>query len=467
MLESALSLVPQVGFGLGLIALAVIVIPIWRASARKRGGAWEIEALLFICGPLISIFVAFYARGTDQVGAGGGVVRALTWIAYALALIAVLRGVRNRPRSASKALLVGVSIFYFTLLLSGLGGVIPDIPEAYWATPLLVFAVISNDYLRAGWLASVVRLNVRVIVITGFALIVVAPEVAFNLQESRHLFGVDRFQGMTGHPNTLAIVASIGVVLELTHRNRWRPLFVSIMLIAVALAQSTTGTIAILIAVLVLRNRLARAVRVVAIAGLLGAAALALFNSDFNSALLSDLSPAALTTALNGRTRIWAAATEGFILNPLLGYGPTLLDDDYRASYLPGFDAAAQAHNQFIQSLGGSGILGVIALIVLVVVLAALAWKARVTDRGLALALLVLLVARGVTETPLRPVGASLGTFVLLSVAGLIAYAAMNRRAADGPTPTFAPRGNSRRSTAQAGPDVIAVDRGRQVDGRR
>ncbi len=195
------------------------------------------------------------------------------------------------------------------------------------------------------------------------------------------------------------------------------------MLAAVLLAQSTTGTFAILFAVLALRTRITRVARILSVVGVLGVAGLAVFNSDVNAALVDDLSPTSIIAALNGRTEIWDAAVQGALLNPVLGYGPGLLNEDYRAQFLPNFDAAAQAHNQFFQSLGGGGAVGVVSLFALVIILAIAAVRARVVDNGVSLALLILFVARCVSETPLRPVGASLGTFTLIVVVGLVAYA--------------------------------------------
>ncbi len=179
---------------LGVLGFAVAVVPLWNARAKARGGAWEIEAMMLTIGPVISLFVAFYPKDAETVGQGGTVVRALSWGVYVLVALALFRGLRSRPPGAPRSILIAAAAFYFALVLSGIGGVSPEMPEAYWATPLIVMAVLFNDTLSPGWLASVARFNLRIIVAVGFALIVLAPEIAFNTQESRQLLGVSRLR---------------------------------------------------------------------------------------------------------------------------------------------------------------------------------------------------------------------------------------------------------------------------------
>src|SRR5690606_20322169 len=71
-----------------------------------------------------------------------------------------------------------------------------------------------------------------------------------------------------------------------------------------------------------------------------------------NFANLTGWLPSDVST-LTGRTTIWAASLEAFKMYPVFGYGPTLLNEDFRARWLGDFSAAGQAHNQLFQDLGG------------------------------------------------------------------------------------------------------------------
>ena len=71
------------------------------------------------------------------------------------------------------------------------------------------------------------------------------------------------------------------------------------------------------------------------------------------------------------------------------------------------------AHNQFLQTLGEAGVVGLVLLILQLLTLFYAACHQFVATRGFVLSLLVLLLARCVTEAPLRSEGLlSWATFV-------------------------------------------------------
>lgn len=108
---------------------------------------------------------------------------------------------------------------------------------------------------------------------------------------------------------------------------------------------------------------------------------------------------------LSGRTRVWAAALEGFHMNPVFGYGPSLFDEQYRADHIGGAEFATHAHNQAVQTLAENGIIGLTGLILLVGALVLYAFRVRGMASGVTLALLGILLTRFITETPMKPTG--------------------------------------------------------------
>lgn len=187
------------------------------------------------------------------------------------------------------------------------------------------------------------------------------------------------------------------------------------------LAQSTTAWVSLLLIGLpLLTSALGRWARRV------------LFSATILLSITMFFSPTAINEWLNsilprdwqsltGRTEIWDAALHGFRLNNWFGYGPNLLDEAYRARWIPGLDAAGQAHNQFIQSMGGEGYLGLGSLVVLVVILAYYALRYSDVSNGLALAVTGVYICRMMTETPLRPGGVNIFTFFTMITLGLVA----------------------------------------------
>ena len=131
------------------------------------------------------------------------------------------------------------------------------------------------------------------------------------------------------------------------------------------------------------------------IVGLIGLA-LVLANGVFDR-LFSDE-----VLSLTGRTSIWADTLAEFERYPWFGYGPDLWGVEYRIRLGKLF--AGQAHNQFIQTLGESGLIGFSLLLMYLGVLLRLALRTFSASRGLSLALYLLILVRCITEAPLRGV---------------------------------------------------------------
>ncbi len=107
--------------------------------------------------------------------------------------------------------------------------------------------------------------------------------------------------------------------------------------------------------------------------------------------------------SLTGRTNIWEITLRSWQENPIFGYGPRLWDVEYRLQYAPQFRyIVGMAHNQFLQTLGASGILGVIGLAIYVFTLVKLGVQYFSTTRGVSLALVVVFLTRSISETPFR-----------------------------------------------------------------
>lgn len=101
-----------------------------------------------------------------------------------------------------------------------------------------------------------------------------------------------------------------------------------------------------------------------------------------------------------GRTLIWQLTIDEWLYNPLFGYGPELWGVEYR--YKMGMMYAGQAHNQFVQTLGDSGLVGLFGLIVYLFTLFFYSVKFCRRTNGLSFALSLLIFIRTISETPLK-----------------------------------------------------------------
>jgi len=97
-------------------------------------------------------------------------------------------------------------------------------------------------------------------------------------------------------------------------------------------------------------------------------------------------------TSFTGRPEVWNAAMETYLAHPIFGYGLLAWEREFRqAIYL---SWAVHAHNQLLQSLSTAGTVGGIGLLVYVVTLSRGALSLNSATRGLAPALLTIILMR-------------------------------------------------------------------------
>lgn len=400
------------GLGIAAALWALIAAPVWVVRCREAGGHWALSGIVYLSGPVNAVIQLTYPGGTPG-GFSLLLARGNTIAAWTLGVVALLSAFRN-PRRGQALLVVAILAFYGALLLSSVIGYEPaPPPEEYFITPLLVLPFVLHGGYRWRWLVTVLRRALRAIVVLSLVSVPLLPSIAYDQECCREFFGIERIQGITGHPNTLAILACFAVILEL---RGGRLLWLVPELAAMLVAQSTTSWVALAIGLLVIAGRLGRTARIVAITVGLCAVVFALTDQE----LVNDFFPPEFWT-FTGRTTIWQAALAGFFLSPLTGYGPNLLDVQYRAEYLGVFDAAGQAHNQFVQTLGGTGLLGMACLIAVLIGLLRGASRSASTTAGLSVALVVAFGARLLSETPLNPQGSTATLLLLIAVFGITA----------------------------------------------
>lgn len=420
MLNTLLSWAPMMVAFLAVSGIAIAVLPRWKTHAERRGGRWYLEAQLWINGPMIMLCIFFYGpEGPTQPWST--IARALSIASIAIA-IATLYVALKEPRKGSGKYIAVIAAYYLALIFSGFVGATPALPEPYWTTPLIIISFLAHGGYTREWLTTVATWVLRCILLLSILTMLLPDGVAFNTTESRTVFGISRLEGIASHPNALGAFGVIGLLFELFRKPcSW--LWVLVSAATVVLAQSNTAWLALAVALLFLPHKFGVLYRGAGIAVLVVAALLTIFKPQFEARVDSFLFNQS-TVSLNGRTRIWEAALAEFEKYPIFGYGPTLLNEQYRHRYLGEFNAAAQAHNQWVQDLGGAGIIGIVALSVMILLFLSgsiKSWKAGI---GLPVALMVAIIVRGISETPFRPTGPSEHTFLFIVVLATVVLSA-------------------------------------------
>lgn len=403
------------------LAFAVLVsghIPSWRDASHRRGGQWFLEAQIYTVG--LGASLATFSDLTPYSSGG-----AMFWLSSLLGLIATAHCLRGGGVQ-SQAILLALIAFYLGLIFSTIGGVEPAFPRHYWAVPLVVLPFVWNIRYTMEWLLNQVRYTLRSLVLLGFGAAIILPEYAFNTADTeRNIFGVLRLSGILPHPNAMAIVGAMLVLAEIQRKRS--SLWIALALLAMILAQSTTAWIGLALALPFLSSGAGTAIRrLIATASVFVIVGAIIFPLAL-SALIVGLLPRNWET-FTGRTAIWRAALRGYDANPIFGWGPNLLDENYRARWLPNFDAAGQAHNQVVQSISGEGLVGLVGLLILITTLAVASLYAWRSTSGLAAAYVALLITRMATETPLRPSSLNSGVLMIIATVSLVAVGLANKR---------------------------------------
>jgi O-antigen ligase len=305
-------------------------------------------------------------------------------------------------------------------------------------------ALLSTDADRQRVLAWA-RNALLFFMLASVLMVLVKPRLVLDLQYDQGLLpGVPRFGGLAPHPVALGLFAQAFLLclLALPFGKRWLTVSAWILGLAVLfLAQSKTAWIAFLLcsfAMLAVRHggsvwrrigdpregtfgiAMCMAFMLV-VGGLLG---IVLF-SDLVDKMgnFRDTSEGAQLMSMTGRDQIWAVAIQEWHASPVFGYGPTLWDDDFRASI--GMPNATSGHNQFMDTLARSGSIGAAALVVYAAVLLVLSLRAARKTGGLSIALFIALALRSVSEVPLIMLGygTELFTHLLLIVTLASAHA--------------------------------------------
>ena len=417
-------------------AVALAGLLQYRLAARTSP-QMKVAVAIFIIGFGALLSVALTQRNLNDSAPGqSGVIlyedfasgfTASRWISLALigtALIEIIRGfLRKRVAAAADPawpLVASMLIFYLgTVLVQGTLSEHIGFSHQELYLPIVLLAVYYQPVRDLGLILGAAKLIVLALTLGSLLGIAVRPDFVMHRPEAGIIPGVDwRLFGLTTHANTLGPVALLGVLLELysPSRRKWLGrLGIGAAFAVLVLAQSRTAWVAAaLIAVLIYvplaiapkrgsadeRKGFSRAVWTLTgcilllIALAVGMTALGGFR---DTDLQADLG------TLNGRFLIWDITLDAWRENVLFGYGPKIWGAERQLRF--NMFHVGHAHNQFLQTLGEAGLVGLLLLTIQLMALFYAACRQFVLTRGFVLSLLLLLLARCVTEAPLRSEG--------------------------------------------------------------
>jgi O-antigen ligase len=408
----------MIGFSIyvGAALLFSLVAVMALGVAMEVEGRWRrlmVPALYALI--LVYSCTAPLIHGRDPDMFASGVSKWLTRLVVLITLtVCVARLVaaafsRENRGAGGGGLFIAVGLLFLTNnVLSSALGTHPEFKHDQYYVPFLFAAVYASRAQDPQTAIRFVKAGMLIFLAASCVASVVAPQLTLERNYPSLLPGVSiRFWGLDTHANNMGALALVYLLLAIHQpfERRWlQRLGLVLGTVVLVLAQSKTTWIAGLIAgplMLVLRSRAwgPAAFSVLGL-GILAAAALLLLPAlgvSLRDILATKQGQDAVE--LDGRDVIWSLAVGEWMRNPLFGYGASMWNDAYRMQI--GLDHAVSAHNQFLQSLSMAGSMGLIGLLVYVAFLSRYAIRASPGSRGLSVALLVVVLLRCLTETPL------------------------------------------------------------------
>ena len=329
---------------------------------------------------------------------------------FALCFFSIIVGIYFQNKSIPQAgmVLTALGLFaYIPIILSSLVSDKGGLTGGLFLFPVYIIAVFLSPRLSRISFLSITKSILLLYVYSSLLALILFPDWA-STPFNQTVIGVNiRLFGVTSHPNTLGYisVASLVVIRPGIKKSKLNYLHYLASLCTLILAQSKTAwatgliLIGIDLTVRMLPIRKYLISRILLIIIWLGVFVLIYFFLQEN--FLIDLFGYGFGT-LTGRTSVWKITIDTWLKNPLFGYGPRLWDLDFRLQFGYLYLWAGQAHNQILHTLGSSGLLGIIGLIAYIYALIKLASRHYIKDHSVSFGLVIMLLMRILTETPMR-----------------------------------------------------------------
>lgn len=387
------------------VALAAVLLLVWRAKSRPQDGAWLLPGFV-VFAQALSLCASWIVWET---AAPEDLWRAMTlryefgWLAVIVGAVVLAAFTGKRRERVDWRVLVAMGGLLCIVGSQAMSAWIADIhPIPVIYVPILVVILTLSLFpLPMSKAVDLVLVTLGVICLVSLATIFFdTPWAQFG--ESRRIpapFIEGRLNGLLTHPNVLAPLASIGLVLAAT-RRRWFDWWLAVPVFGLTL-WLTDGRTQILITCLVLAGL--AAVRVAQRFGRLWISRVAI-GSTVAITLIATLvlgggSDSSEVRSLNGRTQLWHDAVDYWHSSPVYGVGPAAFDVSYRLQ--SGHGWAFGAHNQILQTLAAEGIIGIVVLVITMMTFVAIAAAATGRRRAQLISVGSIALATMMVETPL------------------------------------------------------------------
>lgn len=308
------------------------------------------------------------------------------------------------PKQGLTLTLAGLSLFIpaiISSLLSKNGGF------SYQLLYFPIFVITAYIIPRFATTRNVNNLPpvLLIIIYSSLLSILINPNWAFSSYSESWIGLPIRLFGTLSHPNGLGYVALAYIILARLDKKHtfWKYINLFAAVVVIILAQSKTAWIALIVWLLltwVLQRLTTRKQQISQIIAFL--LVFLLIVATFLFVIQKDFFVSQNLT-FSGRIYVWKISFDTWLDNPVFGYGPGFWTTYFRQDY--GYLWAGQAHNQFLQSLGESGILGFAGLVFYLVTIIRIGSRTIDVTNFATFGIVIAILIRSFFETPLKTYG--------------------------------------------------------------
>lgn len=332
---------------------------------------------------------------------------------------------KAQDRAGQGLMLAFIAFWVGTIALPAFLGLHRTISHEYIYSLLFGWAALCSTEADAEDALIKARNAMMAFVVASWVAAIVNPNFAMELRYAQGFIpGLPRFAGLAAHAITMAMVTHIGLLCLWARPLRsagWNTTAWAVGITTLVLAQSKTTWISFILCSGVIlyvqqgasawntissrkHSAFAATALTAVMLFILAAGAVIIFGdvSERVDRFLAT-SEGAQLTSLTGRDQIWAATLQEWQQSPIFGYGLSMFDLNFRLHI--GILNATHGHNQFMDTLGRSGVVGAISLVVYVALLFALSVRHAKRSGGLTLAIFLAIALRGISEVPLSLAG--------------------------------------------------------------
>lgn len=411
---------------------------LWLLLDAFTARASQIVVTLIVLAPPLEVFLAGRNLYGEEFYNAAASIAPFPVMTLATAIVGltscwmIIRNLRDQPVVGEAALImIGFLIFFATNIIL----CVPFGEAAYISRsnvyPLVLFTAfyLSRDE-GATKMIDAAKLSLLVFMIASLIGGLLYPEMTRRVwaPEVRLPFIDFRFWGLGEHANSIAPMALVLTILTLYRpfTRHWLTVLSHVCSgLVILLAQSQTAWFIAVVALPLfiayqspdrwqrflhtMRSPQIRALAV--IVSLCAVAGLILLQALGSGISTSGSIDGDATPLLTGRLDVWRIAFDTFESHPYFGYGLLAWEQEFRDFH--GIPWALHAHNQLLQSLSVAGLVGAAGLMTYVLILGRGSLLRTHATRGLAPALLFIVMVRMLTEVPLNLSAILLGDTVV------------------------------------------------------